>query len=448
MIARRDVPAPDARELRACGLAALAEAGVVALPAHLILTESSDVRIGIWTFLVPFMLAYVAGTLLLCRFRASPNAPLVAGVAAALLGLRFGWGHDLNRLVFVVVISLLVTLRMVTLAHRDWRTPYHAEFGWLALVLGCEVLIASGPQENWKPALALVAPLFFVAALASRATTVWTAGTAGELDEGVRLAWVRRALLVTLGLVATMAGAVLLGIRGGVFDRIGAALAPVGVALASFLAWSFGQLARPVFWFVDLLHIDPEAVRRFFENLQRNAQQARRHALHPGPPALWQRLLGLLVFGLVALLIIRVIRRLLPQAGPAEPPASPEATVATVDLPVDRMSTPRRFAAPRELPADRVRRWYAEVLLQLERLRVPKDPALTPGEFTSEFGGRFPESAGSFQALTRAYEDVRYGGRSPDREELRGLEHQALSVIDTLKRTKPLPPEEATGPDV
>jgi hypothetical protein len=449
VIAHRDVPKPDVRELRACGLAALAEAGVLALPAHLILTESSDLRIGIWTFVLPFIVAFVAGTILVCRFRSSPNAPIVAAVGSVLLGLRFGWGPDLNLLVFVVVVSLLVTIRMVTLALRDWRTPYHAEFGWLSVVLGAEVLVASGPQQNWKPALVVVAPLFFVAALASRATTVWTAGTAGELDERVRVAWVRRALLVTGGLVAAMAGAVLLGIRGGLFDRLGAALAPVGAALASFMAWSFAQLARPIFWLVDLLHIDPDAVRRFFERLQANAQRAGRQAQHPGPPGLWQRLLGLAVFALVAVLLVRVIRRFLPEAGPGESPSSPGATVTTADLPADSERSARGPAFRRELPADRVRRWYAEILLELERLRMPKDPALTPAEFVPGFTGAFPDSAEGFRALTHAYEDVRYGSLSLDEGELRGLERQARSVMGTLRHAKPPPePDEAAPTDV
>jgi hypothetical protein len=107
---------------------------------------------------------YVLGTLLLCRFRASPNVTLVAAVAVALVGIRVGWSGGLYRLLFVLIVSLLVTVRVVTLALRDWRTPYQAELVWFALALGLEVLLPTGPAGNWKPALVVVIPLFFVAA--------------------------------------------------------------------------------------------------------------------------------------------------------------------------------------------------------------------------------------------------------------------------------------------
>jgi len=437
------VPRPDARELKACGLAALGEAGVIALPAHLILTESSDIRIGIWAFVLPFIVAFVGGSLLVCWFRSSPNAPVAAGVAAALLGLRFGWGGDLNRLVFVVVVSLLVTLRIVTLALRDWRTPYHAEFGWMSVALGLEVLVATGPQTGWKPALVLVAPLFFVGSLASRATTVWTAGSAGELDEHVRAGWVRRALLVTGGLVAAMAAAVALGIRGGLFDRLGAVLAPLGDAFASLFAWGLSQIARAVFWFVDLFGIDPDKVREFFERLQRSVGQIQRQTQQPGSDALWQRLLGLVAFALVAFALVRLIRRFRPQVGDPEQPSRIPATVTSSELAADA-APGSRWTFRRELPADRVRRWYAQSLLELERLRVPKDPALTPAEFAPEVARAFPLCAQGFDSLTHAYEDVRYGNLTLDRRQVQELEDRARSVLDILKRTK-LPPEEPPG---
>ena len=42
-----DVAKPESRELRACGLAALAESGVLVLPVWLILTETRGLHIGV-----------------------------------------------------------------------------------------------------------------------------------------------------------------------------------------------------------------------------------------------------------------------------------------------------------------------------------------------------------------------------------------------------------------
>ena len=235
MMASGEVLRPEPRELRACGLAALAEAGVLALPVWLVLTETRGLEVGVMALAVPFVAVYVGGVLLACRFRASPNVAIGAAVLAVLAGIWLGHG-DLNRIVFAIVVCLLVSFRLVTLAQRDWRTPIHAEVGWFALALGLEVLIAAGATREWRAPLLLFVPVFFVAALASRASTVWTSGGAGELDERVRAAWIRRALLATGALVAAMAAAVVLSIEGGVFDRIGVWLTPAADAVATFLA--------------------------------------------------------------------------------------------------------------------------------------------------------------------------------------------------------------------
>ena len=267
MMASGEVLRPEPRELRACGLAALAEAGVLALPVWLVLTETRGLEVGVMALAVPFVAVYVGGVLLACRFRASPNVAIVAAVLAVLAGIWLGHG-DLNRTVFAVVVALLVSFRLVTLALRDWRAPIHAEVGWFALALGLEVLIAAGATSEWRAPLLLFVPVFFVAALASRASTVWTSGGAGELDERVRAAWIRRALLATGALVAAMAAAVVLSIEGGVFDRIGMWLTPAANAVATFFAWVLSQAARPIFWLVDRLGIDPDRVREFLESLR------------------------------------------------------------------------------------------------------------------------------------------------------------------------------------
>jgi hypothetical protein len=418
VIAAGDVRAPEARELRACALAALAEAGVLALPVWLVFTETRGLDIGATALAVPFVAAYVAGALLACRFRASRNVAVVAVVLAVASGVWLGHG-DINRTVFAMLVCLLVAFRLVALALRDWRVPIHAEFGWFAVGLGLEVMIAADATIAWRGPLVVIVPLFFVAALASRASTVWTTGGAGELDEGVRAAWVRRAVLATGALVAAMVGAVVLSVRDGVFDRIGAWLTPTANELAEFLAWILSQAARPIFWLVDRLGIDPDRVREFLESLRRGAAARASGRGGAGDAALWQRLLGLLVFAAIAYAVFRAIRRFRPPVGAEPEPRAPAGTESAAALPEP---IPPRPLLRRELPADRVRRWYAQTLEALRRRHVVKDPWLTPAEFVPLVVEAVPSCAEEFAELTRAYQDVRYGSLRMDRAALRRLE--------------------------
>lgn len=406
MIAPTRVAPPEPRELRACGLAALAESGVLALPVWLLLTETRGLEIGVVALAVPFMTIYVGAVLLACRFRASRHLPLAAIVVAVLAGAWLGRG-DLNRSVFAVVVFLLVALRAITLALRDWRLPIHAEFGWFALALGVEVMVSAGANPEWRGPLVVIVPLFFAAALASRAATVWTTSGSSELDERVRASWIRRAGLATGLLVAAMAAAVAFSVRGGVFDRVGAWIAPAANAFASLLAWTLSQIVRPIFWLVDQLGIDPDRVREFFEDLRESAARAAQEAGSSEGPTVWQRILGFVAFAAIGYAVFRVIRRFTPKGGGAEPeravPAS--ATVSALEEPQPVVSRLRR-----DLPADRVRRWYAETLEILRNREVVKEAWQTPAEFVPRVATAFPACAAPFAELTRAYEDVRYGG--------------------------------------
>ena len=438
MALTRDVPAPEARELRACALAALGEAGVVALPVHLVLTESRGIDIGVVAFTLPFVAAYVVGALLACRFRASRSLATSAVVVAVLSALAVG-RSDLNVAVFALLLALVVALRVVLLGLRDWRTPLHAEIGWFAIALGFEAVIASGPEPSWRPILVVTVPLFFVASLASRASTVWTGGV-HDLDEHVRAAWIRRAVLATAGLVGAMALAVVLSVRGGLFDRIGRALTPVADALATFIGWALGQAARPVFWLVDRLGIDPTAVRDFFERLRRGGLGDRTRAQLERPEAaLWQRLLGLLVFLLVGYAVVRLIRRARPSLT-ADEPRGPKVAVRETPIRDEPVAQPASWFRA-ELPADAVRRRYAEALLALERREIRKPAADTPTEFAPAVAHAYPAEAADFVALTRAYEDVRYGGLRLDGEALAELDRRARRVLDAVRRNDPVPPD-------
>jgi Domain of unknown function (DUF4129) len=400
------VAPPEPRELRACGLAALAESGVLVLPVWLLLTETRGLEIGVVALAVPFMSIYVGAVLLACRFRASRHLPVAAIVLAVLAGAWLGRG-DLNRSVFAVVVCLLVALRAITLALRDWRLPIHAEFGWFAVALGLEVFVAAGANPEWRGPLVVIVPLFFAAALASRAATVWTTSGSSELDERVRAAWIRRAGLATGLLVGTMAAAVAFSVRGGVFDRVGAWIAPAGGAFASLLAWTLSQVVRPIFWLVDRLGIDPERVREFFEDLRVSAARAADEAGTSQGPTVWQRILGFVAFAAIGYAVFRVIRRFRPKGGGGEPERAVPAS-ATVSA-IEEEPLPAGPRLRRELPADRVRRWYAETLAALGNRDVVKEAWQTPAEFVPTVAAAFPACAAPFADLTRAYEDVRYG---------------------------------------
>jgi hypothetical protein len=425
----REIPPPEPRELRACGLAALAEAGVVYLPVHLVLTETRGLDLDVETLAAPFFLAYVGGALLACLFRASRAVATSAAILAVLAGALVGRG-DVNVSVFAGVVALLVSVRIVSLALRDWRTPIHAELGWGALALGVETMVAGGAEPSWRPLLVVVVPLFFVASLASRATTVWTSDGVRDLDEAVRASWIRRAVAAAGALVVAMAAVVALGIRGGAFDRVGRWLTPAADAFASGFAWVLSQAARPVFWLVDRLGIDPEAVREFLDRL-RAGGLGDSQELTQGDAALWQRLLGLLAFAAIGYALYRFLRRVRP-TGSLEEPGSSGVVVSSAPLAED-VAPASRPVFRRELPADTVRRLYAEVLLALREQDLPKDPALTPAEFVPEVVSAFPAGHDDFGSLTRAYEDVRYGSLRLHRDRVRGLEARQRHLLDVVR---------------
>lgn len=425
---------PEASELRACALAAVAEAGVVCLPASLVLAESGALDVGVGVAIAPFLAAFVGGTLLACRFRATANLAAAAGVLSILLGLALGRGA-IGASGLAIIVVLLVELRVLTLALRDWRAPIDAEIGWGAAALGVEAVLAAAVVPEWRPLLAAFVPVFFAAALASRGTTVWTSGRAGDVDAGAQASWVRRSMLAsgTLGLGMTLT--VVLSIRGGLLDLLGRVIRPFAVVAMSVLVWLVAQAARPILWFIERMGIDPEAVREILDRLRASAANNARRARELPPPGTsgWGRFLGLIVLVAVGYALYRVVRR---RAHPEPDVHHSEIRpggVASDPLPLEPAPQPRsRFR--RELPADAIRRSYAQVLIALHERRISKEPALTPGEFVLEVEAAFPESADDFRALTRAYEDVRYGGRRIGRADARTVEVSRRRLLALLQR--------------
>lgn len=427
----RDVRAPSATELRAAGLTALAEAGLVYLPIHLVLTDAAGIEVGVMAGAVPFVAVYVVGVLLTCRFRASRNATTAAAVVAVLIGVTLGRAVP-ERTVVSVLIGLLVALRAVTLALRDWREPIHAEIGVGASVLGIEALLATAAIESWRAPLLLFVPLFFLSALASRATGVW----APEVVDApaTRAIWIRRAAGTAIALGAITAGAAVLAVRGGVLDRIGRWLTPVGEILVSLLATGMMLIARPILWLLGRAGLDPEALRELLEEFQRRAEANRAREQIARPESTWwQRLMGLLVLVWLAWLLYRAVRRLRPEVGSVESGGRATDVNRAVPLPDEEERLPRRSSLRREPPTDTVRRWYAEVLEALRQAGIPKEPALTPGEFVPEVVKTFPDIEQGLRRLTRLYEDVRYGNRHLSGDVVRSVEPEIRTVLTRIR---------------
>jgi hypothetical protein len=282
-------------------------------------------------------------------------------------------------------------------------------------------------------------PVFFVGSLVSRAVSVWMTEDAEEVPKDERERWVGRAVIGTLWVPVAMAAAVGLGLRNGVLDHLGSFLAPVGNALVSLLVFAFAQLSRPFFWLVDKLGIDPEGARRAIDRIGQSAARARERAADQvGQQSLLGRVLGLALFALAVWALIRLMRRLRPEAVASDQPAhEPAAAVMSGTLPEPSVAAPR--IARREPPADRVRRWYGEVLSALAHRGVDKDRSMTPAEFAPEVAAAYPESARDFDALTRAYEDVRYGSARLDREIVRELDANRRRILAAIRRRAPEP---------
>jgi hypothetical protein len=229
-----------------------------------------------------------------------------------------------------------------------------------------------------------------------------------------------------------MALGVVLGVRGGLLDLLGRLVRPVAEVVGSAILWVIIQAARPLFWLADRLGMDPEAVREFFEQLRERVVGARGPVdLGPPEPAPWARVVGLVVFVALAYLLYRLLRRVrgepLSEREARPPRAAPPMTRAVAEP----IAEPRRRFR-RELPADAVRRWYAEALLALP-LDLRKAPSLTPAEFVPEVAVRFPAQAADFRALTHAYEDVRYGNRRLGRGRMRELGAGQRRLLDGLR---------------
>lgn len=422
-------PAPPPTGLRIITLAGLAEACVLALPVQLVTSEAGGTRVGVVTFTAAFVAAFTGSVVLLSRFKHVRDLPVAIGVLAAAVGVATA-GGDLSTMGLSVVVAALVATRAARIAFRRRLDPLHGEIAWGAAALGVEAMIAAGGGhlQIWRVALALLIPAFFIASFGSRALSVWDDP---DIEAEDRSRWLANTHLLSWCFAALMFVGAVLGLRGGGLDRLGE-LATLGIGWTLYaLIHVLVFLAQPVFWLFQRIRVNPEALRRALERLRANIEGAVLDTSGTNSTLPWARILGFLLLVLIVFGAYRSLRRLRPPRDDPPKPAPPvwlgETSLSTDDV----VRTGRRR---RELPADRVRRCYAEVLLALERSGLAKEGSLTPAEFAPIVAETYPWTREGFGALTRAYEDVRYGAVRLGEPELRDLDRHHRELMRALRR--------------
>lgn len=425
--------------------AAVAECGVVYLLVKLLLEQATQADEGILLWFPSFAVLFIVGTGLATTFRESRTTPTVAAVAGVAFGLLQGllWGvRGPGEVGTAVAASSLVALRVVTLGLRDWRNPINASFGWGAGILLVEVVLGGSIGSTWRTILPLVVGLFFVGSLASRAESVrLSAPPEARLtdaeppeDQG-RAVGDRLSRLAVAALAGTVALMAILTVGGGL-ELLGRLIYPVLVFLVSAVAFLMGQIARPLLWLIERLPVDLGGLVEFLQNLRSGDA----NPLPRTPPntggGLVPRLLGFLLLVVVVGGVVWIIRRRTAEDDWGATDEPKEAPRATPLQPRSRFRPSRGLR--RELPADTIRRWYAEALLLLEAKGLPRPPEATPDEFLEQVSTAFPECRHGFHELTRGYERVRYGNVTFGREELQALEPRRAHVMETLQRARRL----------
>ncbi len=423
-------------------LASLGEAAVLYLPLHDVAVNEGRVVAGPMTRYWVFVLAFAVGVALATRLRGFRSLLPVVAVSAVGVGTLQGiwWATgDLAAALVSVVLWLLLAARVFMLALRDWREPIGTSFGVGAGVLLAEVILLGSFAEP-RAVLPIAVPQFFLASLASRAaslrlTTRRVTALKGELlergERSSRLPGARigMGLVAIAGCAVLMMAAALLGGRDGGLLWLGKLILSVALPILAYvLAPIVKVLVIGLIWLFGLIDIDLSPLRSLAGTIDDFRARPPDASTPGGGPV--GRILALLVLLALGYLLVRTIRTRWRRLEGGQP--EDELAEAEPISPPGRRRRARRVR--RELPADTVRRWYAEALLALERLGLPKAPSWTPGEYLGEVTVAFPECAPGFTALTRAYEDVRYGSLRLDRDTLGRLEANRQRAMSALSR--------------
>jgi hypothetical protein len=235
------------------------------------------------------------------------------------------------------------------------------------------------------------------------------------------------------GLAVVLVAAGLLGRRGGALQWVGQGVFRLGGELIGLMAFGLAKLLlRPLNWVVTSLHFNLEPLSRAAQNLE-GFRQTAEHRGRLGHGSALNRVLGLLFFVVLGVFLFRVLRRQRELVERFRPSDVHEPETNATPYQMLRARLHRRRFGP-ELPADVVRRWYAQALLALRRLGLPKPPSETPAEYLLAVIRSLPACTAEFTVLTRAYEDVRYGNRPLDEQAVQRLEPHRVLLMQTLSR--------------
>ena len=424
------------------------------LPIHDIAVNEGRVGTGPMANYPMFVLVFAVAVAVSTRLRGYRRLlPMVASSAVILgvvQGVRWGTG-DAVTAGTSVVLWLLLALRVFTLALRDWRDPIGTSFGVGAGVLLAEVILLGGFAEA-RQVFPLAVPQFFLASLASRAASVRLStrrvrASRADAHSGTASTRGARAGMGVLAIAVfalVMGMAILLGGRHGGLLLLGRLILSAVIPLLAYvLAPVAGFILVALVWLFGLLHIDLSPLRSIAQTIgDFRADPPPATGTGGGPVG---RVLALLLLLSLGFLLVRTIRmrwQRFERKGGGLEEEIPELVPVSIFSPRRRR---KRSRPAQELPADTVRRWYAEALLALDRLGLPKGASRTPGEYLQEVTFAFPECAPGFTALTRAYEDVRYGSRRFDQETLWKVEANQQHAMTALGRAQRLePPSEET----
>ena len=429
-----------ARSVPAAVLAAAAESGVLFLAIQAIAVEAGRASAGPLTSFPLFVALFVGGVAAATLGRRSAAVPVVAIAVALAVGLAQGaWlgSGSLTATAGMVVMALAVTLRVVSLARRDWRNPIDISLflGTVALVV--EILVAESVGLGWSGMLYLIVPAFFLCSLASRALSIRLAtGVAARAEDERR--WTSLAVRPLVFLAAVMGLGVALSGQRGALERLGSLIYPIFSLTIDILA----QLLRPLFWLIERLPVNLDAVQRLIDRLRRAGERRNQRMAPPPAPGTIARVIGLLILIALAYLLVRLIRRYRPRLAWHQWQEEPIAEARLAWLPPRRRPAPRSHPPRRELPEDTVRRWYAEALTLLEDKGIPRPAWRTPGEYLPVVALAFPDSGTGFEALTRAYEDVRYGRRRLDRTRLSAVGVERDRFMNSVRESERAEPAE------
>ena len=430
----------------AAGLAALAESCVWFFPAAAVSVTLGGALDPTFADLAAFAGVFTAATV--AAVLAGGGTAVTAGLllASAALGLAEGIGTSTAQpggTIVALIVAGALGARAGTLALRDWREPIAGSFALGALALLIAVAGSGFAGHAGGRLLAAALPVFFLGCLASRAASVRLA-RGWDVRDGRRVG-------VSLGVVgAAMGLAALFGGTAGLFRRVGGLIAPPVGWVASGILLVITWIATPFLWLADQFSIDLRGLQRALRELRTNVEEGTQGGAS-GAGTL-QRVLGVAFIALVVVGVLMLYRRIRDRRVPDIRRGTADAVEVAAVAGGDERGIPRipRPARRRRVPAETVRRWYAEALEALVRLRLDRAPARTPAEFAGEVAVAYPEAGDPFRALTRAYERTRYGLVPATAEELRELRDGRERLMRELKRAEPLPeplPEPGAGPE-